>query len=169
VIVGFPGEGIAEFEETRRFLEDIPVTFLHVFRYSSRPGTASARLEGAAPDAAARERSETLRALGESKARAFRRSLLGGTLAVVMEQGRGRIGPIAMSDVYLPVELTEEPLSRRGILDVSIVGEESGRLLGSPNEPLSGSGGAVHAGSTASRSASHETVSDGGAIDGLTL
>ncbi len=42
--MGFPGEGEAEFQETLRFLEEAPVTFLHVFRYSSRPGTAAARL-----------------------------------------------------------------------------------------------------------------------------
>ncbi len=43
VVVGFPGEGDAEFEETYRFLEEAPVTFLHVFRYSARPGTMAAR------------------------------------------------------------------------------------------------------------------------------
>jgi len=135
VIVGFPGEEDADFEETRRFLEDAPITFLHVFRYSSRPGTASARLPGNASDGAARERSEILRAVGEAKARAFRGSLLGGTLPVVMEQGRGRIGPIAMADVYVPVELIGDPPSKRGILHVTVVGQEGSRLLGSTVGP----------------------------------
>jgi threonylcarbamoyladenosine tRNA methylthiotransferase MtaB len=130
VIVGFPGEGCEEFEETRRFLEEAPVTFLHVFRYSSRPGTASARIPTSVPDDVARERSETLRALGEAKARAFRQSLVGETLPVVMERGHGSSGPIAMSDVYLPVELVQEPASRLGILRATITREDGARLLG---------------------------------------
>jgi threonylcarbamoyladenosine tRNA methylthiotransferase MtaB len=132
VIVGFPGEGEAEFEETRRFLEEAPVTFLHVFRYSSRPGTAASRLPGGVPEARARERSEILRTLGEAKTRAFRRSLVGATLSVVLERGRGPRGPFAMSDLYLPVELDHEPRSRRGILDVTITGEDGARLLAAP-------------------------------------
>jgi threonylcarbamoyladenosine tRNA methylthiotransferase MtaB len=132
VIVGFPGEGDAEFEETRRFVTDLPVAFLHVFRYSSRPGTAAARVPGTVSDGAARERSEILRALGELKALAFRRSLLGATLPVVMERGRRPGGPVGMSDVYVPVALDREPETRSGILSVSIVGEDGPRLLGSP-------------------------------------
>ncbi len=129
--MGFAGEGDSEFEETRRLLEELPVTFLHVFRYSPRPGTLATRLPDAASDARARERSEILRALGEKKKSAFRRSFVGATLPVVLERGRGRIGPIAMSDVYLPVELDHDPESRPGILEVSITGEDSERLLGS--------------------------------------
>ncbi|TMQ51020.1 MAG: tRNA (N(6)-L-threonylcarbamoyladenosine(37)-C(2))-methylthiotransferase MtaB [Candidatus Eisenbacteria bacterium] len=130
VIVGFPGEGEEEFAETLQFLWDQPVTFLHVFRYSPRPGTRAARLEAGEPAATVRERAESLRKLGEEKLRAFRRSLLGSTLPVVMEQGRGADGPVSMSDLYLPVELDREPPNRRGILHVTISGEDGARLLG---------------------------------------
>src|SRR5579863_5397328 len=44
VMVGFPGETGADFEQTRRFIEDLPFTYLHVFTYSSRPGTLTAAL-----------------------------------------------------------------------------------------------------------------------------
>ncbi|HEY6572508.1 MAG TPA: tRNA (N(6)-L-threonylcarbamoyladenosine(37)-C(2))-methylthiotransferase MtaB, partial [Candidatus Eisenbacteria bacterium] len=70
VIVGFPGEGEAEFEETMSFVSALPISFLHVFRYSPRPGTAAVRLPASAaavPDAVARERADRLRALGEAK------------------------------------------------------------------------------------------------------
>jgi hypothetical protein len=70
--------------------------------------------------------------LGEEKTRAFRRSLLGTRLRVVPERGRGRRGPLAMSDLYVPVELDREPASGGGILDVSITGEDGVRLTGSP-------------------------------------
>ena len=131
VMVGFPGEGDAEFAETRRFLEDAPIPFLHVFRYSPRPGTAAARI--GKPDDRARERSEELRALGDAKARAFRRSLIGSTLPVVLESGRGPLGPIAMSDLYVPVALDRDPPSRRGIINVTIQNEEGQRLFGTTN------------------------------------
>ncbi len=153
VIVGHPGEGEAEFEETRRFLEEMPVTFLHVFRYSSRPGTAASRLPDAVPEARARARSEILRALGDSKTHAFRRSLVGTTIPVVLERGRGRRGPFAMSDVYVPVELDFDPEPGRGILRVSIRGEDGARLAGAP----------------VSRSAVAGTGSERATSDGLTL
>jgi len=47
----------------------------------------------------------------------------------VLERGRGRSGPIAMSDVYVPVELDRDPESRQGILSVAITGEDGDRLL----------------------------------------
>ncbi|HYQ89870.1 MAG TPA: tRNA (N(6)-L-threonylcarbamoyladenosine(37)-C(2))-methylthiotransferase MtaB [Candidatus Binatia bacterium] len=153
VIVGFPGEGDAEFEETRRFLEEAPVTFLHVFRYSTRPGTAAARLSGGVPEARARERSEILRALGEAKTRALRRALVGARLGVVLERGRGARGPLGMSDLYVPVELDQDPDSGEGILDVTITGEDGVRLLGTP----------------VSRSVGARTVSERAVSDRLTL
>ena len=42
VMAGFPGESEAEFEATRRLVEDLPLTYLHVFTYSARPGTPAA-------------------------------------------------------------------------------------------------------------------------------
>src|SRR5436309_2436831 len=131
VIVGFPGEGEAEFQETYDFLESLPITFLHVFRYSQRPGTAAARLGAGGQDGTVRERSERLRVLGEAKSGAFRRSLVGSTLPVVMESGRGSRGPIAMSDVYVPVELDHGPERRGGIHTACIEGVSGTRLAGS--------------------------------------
>src|SRR5579863_7536538 len=55
VMVGFPGESETDFEETRRFIEDLPFTYLHVFTYSSRPGTPAASLRDQIPVQIARE------------------------------------------------------------------------------------------------------------------
>jgi len=131
VIVGFPGESETEFQETYDLIESLPITFLHVFRYSQRPGTAAARLGAGGHDGSVRERSERLRAMGEAKSEAFRRSLVGTSLPVVMESGRGSRGPIAMSDVYVPVELDRDPERRRGIQTVRIEGMSGTRLAGS--------------------------------------
>jgi threonylcarbamoyladenosine tRNA methylthiotransferase MtaB len=133
VIVGFPGETEDDFDRTVRLLQSAPVTYLHVFRYSARPGTAAARLTETIEPAAARARSERLRALGEEKARSFRASLVGSTLPVLPEP-RPRGGALtALSDVYVPVRLVKPP-GARGIVDAEIVGTEAGRLIGRPGE-----------------------------------
>ena len=64
VMVGFPGETEAEFEETRRMIEDLPITYLHVFTYSARPGTPAAEMSNQVPVSAARERNRILRDTG---------------------------------------------------------------------------------------------------------
>ncbi|HEY7727598.1 MAG TPA: tRNA (N(6)-L-threonylcarbamoyladenosine(37)-C(2))-methylthiotransferase MtaB [Candidatus Eisenbacteria bacterium] len=131
VIVGFPGETEADFEDTFRLLASAPVTYLHVFRYSARPGTAAARLGGAATPETVQARSERLRALGEEKARAFRASLVGAILPVLPEPGRGT-GPVAgLSDVYVPVRLTGIPASP-GLVRAAIAGTDGDRLVGDP-------------------------------------
>ncbi|MGE5176445.1 MAG: tRNA (N(6)-L-threonylcarbamoyladenosine(37)-C(2))-methylthiotransferase MtaB [Hyphomicrobiales bacterium] len=137
VIVGFPGEGEAEFEETERFLETLPITYLHVFRYSERPGTASARrapdAEGAAvaDPARVRERSERLRALGERKRAAFHASLVGSTLPAVLEPASRHGSITAMTDVYAPVTLRARPDRRaRGIVPVRVDAAEGTLLTG---------------------------------------
>lgn len=108
VIVGFPGEGETEFEETVAFVRSLPISFLHVFRYSPRPGTAASRLpaSGRAPDSVARERAERLRALGEEKRVLFLRSLVGTTRSVVAEARWTPSGDrLGTSDLYATVAL----------------------------------------------------------------
>jgi threonylcarbamoyladenosine tRNA methylthiotransferase MtaB len=81
VIVGFPGETAEEFDATAAFIERLPLTYLHVFSFSVRPGTAAAALperEYVAP-ATVRERARLLRALGEKKAASFRAAQSGRT------------------------------------------------------------------------------------------
>jgi threonylcarbamoyladenosine tRNA methylthiotransferase MtaB len=134
VIVGFPGETDADFEETVRLIEAAPITYLHVFRYSERPGTQAARISGAAPPGVAAVRAERLRALGEEKARAFRASLVGSTLPVLPEPGARGGALTALSDVYVPVTLTEPP-PRAGIVDATILGTEGECLIGRPAPP----------------------------------
>jgi threonylcarbamoyladenosine tRNA methylthiotransferase MtaB len=83
VMVGFPGETDAEFEETRRMIEDLPFTYLHVFTYSARPGTPAAEMPAQVPTRAARERNRILRELAEQKKLAFMQSFVGQTLEAI--------------------------------------------------------------------------------------
>jgi threonylcarbamoyladenosine tRNA methylthiotransferase MtaB len=77
VMVGFPGESDTEFEETRRMIEELPFTYLHVFTFSARPGTPAATMPRQVPVNVARGRNRMLRELAAEKRLAFMRSFVG--------------------------------------------------------------------------------------------
>lgn len=83
VMVGFPGESDSEFECTRRMIEDLPFTYLHVFTYSARPGTPAAAMKNQVPVQAARERNKILRDLAAEKKLAFMRGFIGRTVDAI--------------------------------------------------------------------------------------
>jgi len=88
VIVGFPGETDAAFRETFEFIERLPFTYLHVFSFSERPGTAAATLGERVPLHAIRERARTLRDLSQQKAAEFRATQAGrSTRALTLARG----------------------------------------------------------------------------------
>jgi threonylcarbamoyladenosine tRNA methylthiotransferase MtaB len=105
VMVGFPGETIELFEESRSFIEHLPFTYLHVFTYSSRPGTPSAAMPDQVPLHVARERNRVLRELAAEKNRAFRQSFVGQSLEVITLQAGGDGWTEALSDNFLKVRV----------------------------------------------------------------
>ena len=90
VIAGFPGESEADFAETMALVDALPLTYLHVFPYSDRRGTAATGLEGHRVPSVITERSRRLRALGQAKNLAFRRSLAGRFEDVLVLEPRDR-------------------------------------------------------------------------------
>jgi threonylcarbamoyladenosine tRNA methylthiotransferase MtaB len=101
VMVGFPGETDADFEESRRFIESLPFTYLHVFTYSERPGTPAAEDPDPVPIPLRKDRNRILRELAAEKNRAFRECMVGKTLsAVTLNEPRA-----ALTENYLKVEL----------------------------------------------------------------
>lgn len=89
VIVGFPGESDIEFARTRALIEELPVSHLHVFPFSKRPGTPAATMPVQIPAEIARVRAAELRALGASKLRRFAEGFVGSEQEVVVEGGGG--------------------------------------------------------------------------------
>ncbi|WP_042720529.1 tRNA (N(6)-L-threonylcarbamoyladenosine(37)-C(2))-methylthiotransferase MtaB [Flavobacterium sp. B17] len=85
VIVGFPGETEELFMETYNFLNELPITYLHVFTYSERENTEAAKMEGAVPISERKKRNKMLRILSEKKKMAFYQTQLGKTLPVLWE------------------------------------------------------------------------------------
>ena len=109
VITGFPGETEADHAATLDFIESRPFTYLHVFSYSSRPGTKAAALSGQLPGHVIKHRARDLRALADSKSTAFRQSQVGRTLRVLTLRGdpAGDTSYTpALSENYLTVQLT---------------------------------------------------------------
>jgi threonylcarbamoyladenosine tRNA methylthiotransferase MtaB len=86
VIAGFPGETPADFEETVRFLRDLPGTYLHAFPYSPRPGTESARWKDDVPSAEKKSRVSRLLRLDGRMREAFLARQVGTTLDVLAER-----------------------------------------------------------------------------------
>lgn len=86
VIVGFPGETEEEFLTTYAFLNELDISYLHVFTYSERPNTAAISMEGSVPVKVRQERSKMLRSLSEKKKRYFYESQLGKDFTVLFEE-----------------------------------------------------------------------------------
>lgn len=85
VIVGFPGESDADFNETYIFLRDLNISYLHVFTYSERPNTTAIRIDAVVPNEKRHERNKMLRILSQKKQKAFYNSQLGSTSEVLFE------------------------------------------------------------------------------------
>ena len=85
VIVGFPGETDELFLETYNYLNEMDISYLHVFTYSERPNTEAVKMDGVVPKKTRAKRSKMLRGLSVKKRRAFYETQLGNTLTVLFE------------------------------------------------------------------------------------
>lgn len=102
VMVGFPGETPEEFGETCALIEKSPLSDLHVFRYSRRPGTAADRMPDQIPEMVKNERSQLLIALGRRKRETFLNELQTAE-AVVLTEEEAADGVLGLTDNYVPV------------------------------------------------------------------
>jgi threonylcarbamoyladenosine tRNA methylthiotransferase MtaB len=142
VMVGFPGETEAEFECTRRLIEELPLTYLHVFTYSARPGTPAASMSKQVPAYTARERNKILRNLSAAKKLAFMRSFIGKSLDaitfdMVHDSDNGERTE-ALTDNYQKLYLQGRHAPNRWIA-AQIVGIEGDGLVGRSVDPAENS------------------------------
>jgi len=100
-IVGFPGETDVDFETNMSFLRDSPITYLHVFPYSDRPGTAATQLPVKVPGATIRDRGRAIRAIGTQLAARFCKAQIGTVRQALTIDG----GNVAVTDNYLKVRI----------------------------------------------------------------
>lgn len=105
VITGFPGETDADHRATCALVDELPFTYLHVFPFSLRPGTAAERLADHVPAAIARDRAAELRGIADSKHQSYVRSRVNHTADVVVVRGDVREG---LTEDYLEVRMEGE-------------------------------------------------------------
>lgn len=111
VIVGFPGETEELFMETYNFLNELPITYLHVFTYSERENTEAAAMEGVVPVAERKKRNKMLRILSEKKKMAFYHTQLGKTLPVLWEHENKDGKMFGFTENYVRVQKDFDPAS----------------------------------------------------------
>jgi len=121
VISGFPGEADREFEETYRFLVDLPVTYLHAFTYSERPDTAAIDFPNSVDPKIRFERTERLRMLSIKKRNVFYNRFLGNTMPVLFEASSHRDSMSGLTSNYIRVEVHPDPSLINIIRDVLII------------------------------------------------
>jgi len=132
-MVGFPGEGEKEFDNTLRLIAELPVAYLHVFPYSERPGTVASGLPGRVDEAVKRRRGEILRKLGKEKRNSFTRRFIGKKLEVLIEDKKDKDTGFmkGFSDNYIPVVIENGNSSLvNSVLNVIPINAVEGKLYG---------------------------------------
>ena len=104
VIVGFPGETEELFLETYNFLNELPISYLHVFTYSERDNTEAVHFEGVVDQAERKRRNKMLRILSEKKRQAFYQSQLGSTQKVLWEHDNKEGKMFGFTENYVKVQ-----------------------------------------------------------------
>lgn len=122
ILVGFPGEDQIAFENTRRSIAELPVTYLHVFPYSPRKGTPAAAFPDHPDAAIVKERCREMRALGNMKKKEFYQRFIGKRLSVLAEHRRDAESGMlkGVSSNYLTVLFAGEDALKNQICEVKI-------------------------------------------------
>ncbi|MBL7864189.1 MAG: tRNA (N(6)-L-threonylcarbamoyladenosine(37)-C(2))-methylthiotransferase MtaB [Cyclobacteriaceae bacterium] len=120
VIVGFPGEAEADFLETYHFINELEISYLHVFTYSERENTLAATMPGVVPMNIRHERSRMLHSLSEKKKRQFYESQIGTHHTVLLENDIENGFMHGFTENYVRVALPYDPMLHNELIPVSI-------------------------------------------------
>jgi len=131
-LIGFPGESEAAFDSTYQLIADLPVSYLHVFPFSSRPGTAADKFANKLNPSVIKARCERIRKLGHQKRLKFYRKFIGKSPPVLIETRRdGSTGLLkGISSNYLPVLVDGDDDLQNKIVEVQIEKMEGDKLFG---------------------------------------
>ncbi|WP_285008653.1 tRNA (N(6)-L-threonylcarbamoyladenosine(37)-C(2))-methylthiotransferase MtaB [Pedobacter faecalis] len=122
VIVGFPGETQQDFLDTYQFLNELDISYLHVFTYSERDQTPAAEMAGVVPGAVRADRSKMLHILSDKKRRAFYQSQLGAVGEVLFEDDQKSGFMHGFTRNYVKVRAKYDPVMVNEVKTVKLVG-----------------------------------------------
>lgn len=137
VIVGFPGETEEHFLDTYNFLNELDISYLHVFTYSERANTPAIDLPNAVPIAERKKRNKMLRILSAKKLRQFYEKHLGNTRTVIFEQENKSGFMYGFTDNYIKVKHSyNDALSNQSVDFHLDTFDEEGTIIGNLKEPV---------------------------------
>ncbi len=122
VITGFPGETAEDFLETYYFLNELDISYLHVFTYSERADTLAISMDSVVPQKIREERTKQLRNLSEKKKRYFYEQFVGTQRPVLFEEETDGEFMYGFSDNYIRVKTQYDPLLVNEIVTVNLAG-----------------------------------------------
>ena len=130
VIVGFPGETEEDFIDTYNFINELDISYLHVFPYSERPNTTAVRMEGVVPQHERNRRVKMLRILSDKKRRAFYQQHIGQTYTVLFEAEENSGMMNGFTENYIKVKTPYDPLLVNELVQVKLTGiDADGEVL----------------------------------------
>ena len=122
ILIGFPGETEKAFENTYSLIEKLPITYLHVFPFSPRPGTPAGKYPQKVPQKTIKARCEKMRRLGNEKKRIFYETFIGKIVQVLIESKRDKATGLlkGITSNYIPVHVVGEDDLFNTLLQVNI-------------------------------------------------
>jgi len=133
VIVGFPGESEENFLNTYNLIQELPISYLHIFRFSPRKGTSACQMEDQVDEGVKKARSQALRELDRIKRRTFIMSFIGQRLPVLFENRRDKETGLltGLTDNYIRV-LADGPdeLMNKGVMEVELMRPHGRKVIG---------------------------------------
>lgn len=132
VIVGFPGEGISEFQNTYSLLECLSISYMHIFPFSARPSTAASKMPDNTPSSLKKERVRILESLNKRKKTEYMLKQVGKTLGVLVENSNGDEICCGTTGNYLKILLPSNNYPCGSLIYARIEGLKEGKLTGIP-------------------------------------
>ncbi len=130
MMVGFPGEGEREFANTRACAHDLPFSYMHVFSYSPRPGTAAVKLPQAVPQDVIKNRSRELRDISQRQRMMFYQGMMGKKMDVLIETQEREGYWIGLTDNFARVAVASARPLDNTMVSVRITGMMADRAIG---------------------------------------
>jgi threonylcarbamoyladenosine tRNA methylthiotransferase MtaB len=132
VIVGYPGEGEAEFLQSKELLESLPFSYMHIFPFSARPGTLAAQMPCQISSQIKKERCDALKTLNIRKRNAYLTSQIGKTLDIIIEEAHLNSTSVGKSSNYLKVAVSSNEYPAKSLVTVRIAGVAGDSLKAYP-------------------------------------